>query len=143
MMNDQCSMFFIDQHWTKHSDRKKIRWVKCSNLSVKCSQSFVVHIFSCDVHKVLPLMFTYCSKAQAFWLLGGEDLARQGLNISCSLEREKVWCKFFFKHISLNISLNMACSLEGGRERKSDEIFSSNIFLWIFRQTYFFEYFFE
>ena len=83
------------------------------------------HIYLCDVHIVLSLiliclMFTYCSKAQAFWLLGEEDLARPGLNISCSLE--------------------------GARGRKSDVSFPSNIFLWIFLWIffeYFFEYFFE
>ena len=86
----------------KHSDLKSSSGEMYT--FVKCSQSLVVHIdftFICAMFTKMCLMFTYCSKAQAFWLHGEEDLARQGLNISCSLERE----------------------------RKSDVSFSSNIFL--------------
>ena len=51
------------------------------------------------------MFITYCSKAQVFWLPWEEDLARPGLNISCSLE--------------------------GARGRKSDVSFSSNIYVYI------------
>ena len=74
----------------------------------------------CLIFTVNCLMFiTYCSKAQVFWLRGDEDLARPGLNISCSLEgaREEKSDVSFFKHI-----------LKKAREKMSDVSFSSNIF---------------